>query len=294
MKYFEKLPKRNYETTLGSFNISDFFSYYKFNYENVSKKEITIDSKTTLPEAASVIYEDSNSFWLFLLANKWLNPFTLLEDNVLIFSKQNENKNDIRVGANSSGGIDISDIQSSLETLIYIVPGSILLKNTGATSGNPWDYSYVGYFDLNDEFSIVESVNSYSKKITVKESCLSKTIFTNGVTGYKLANINKPEYSNYLEDKFETDSSKTQEIKTTNSTKTLIYQKENFKQEFKDMEKNYPYDEIPTQTSSLPGGDPDIKLTVLEDLKQKNKNIYYFSLNDLSKVTNRLITVKYT
>lgn len=62
MKYFEKLPKRNYETTLGSFNISDFFSYYKFNYENVSKKEITIDSKTTLPEAASVVYEDSNSF----------------------------------------------------------------------------------------------------------------------------------------------------------------------------------------------------------------------------------------
>lgn len=46
MKYFDQLPKRNFETTNGTYTISDFFSYYKFNFDLVSKKEFEFDSKT--------------------------------------------------------------------------------------------------------------------------------------------------------------------------------------------------------------------------------------------------------
>jgi hypothetical protein len=289
MKYFEKLPKRNYETTLGSFNISDFFSYYKFNIDTISKKEITVDSKTTLIEAAGQIYDDVNSFWLFLLANKWFNPFTLLEDNVDIILENKKNNNSILIKTTA----DPADYpeQTASADLIYLKPGSILVKNSGNTYGNPWDYSYVGNFDLNSDFSIVQSTNFYTKRIELKYSGINQTLFTDGSSGYFFVTPNSSGNSAFVESNINFAS--IEETKTINTIKTTVYQKENFKQEFKDLKKD-TYDEIPTQTSALPSNITPTQINFEEDLKLKNKKIFYFELGELSKATNKLITVKYT
>ena len=272
MKYFDQLPKRNFETTNGTYTISDFFSYYKFNFDLVSKKEFEFDSKTTLVEAASKLYEDPNSFWLLLLANSWINPFTLLEDNSTEFNKKNKEKYVTTLGLQSG------------TTGYYMLPGSIVLPYA-ATGGNPYDYSYVGNFDLNGQIFVVEDQDSYTKKIILKPVLRGMTAFseTNSAqqyidfkssTGYILSttdNIESKEPKKYL---------KSEEI--------IEYTAVNNSISFKNM----AIGDIPVVYNS--STTPPLQYTKEEAVVIVNKKINTFVPSELSKVTRNLITVKYT
>lgn len=274
MKYFDQLPKRNFETTNGTYTISDFFSYYKFNFDLVSKKEFEFDSKTTLVEAASKLYEDPNSFWLLLLANNWINPFTLLEDNSTEFNKKNQEKYVTKLGLAG-------------ETGFYMLPGSIVLPYV-TPSGNSYDYSSVGNFDLNGQIFVVEDQDSYTKKITIKPSL-------SGTTSYALYDNTSQQYIDY---KSATGYIVSTTADITNSGKgtqkylqadeVIQYTAVNNTISFRNM----AVEDIPTvYNSSI---DPPIQYTKEEAVVIVNKKINTFVPSELSKVTRNLITVKYT
>lgn len=157
MKYFENLPKINYNSSIGNFNISSFFTYIDINTVLLQTDDILIDSQTTLLEAASHYYQDPNSFWMFLLANKTINPFDLLSVNVGLFLQENENKLNIEIVGNTAG------------TTGYVFSkGSLILPFVNNT-GNSAEYSSVGNFDLNGPLSIIESVSYYDGNMIIKD-----------------------------------------------------------------------------------------------------------------------------
>ena len=276
MKYFDQLPKRSFETTNGTYSISDFFSYYKFNFDLVSKKEFEFDSKTTLIEAASKLYEDPNSFWLLLLANSWINPFTLLEDNSTEFNKKNQEKYVTKIGSGSNPVIGY-----------YMLPGSIILPRV-ETSGNSYDYSSVGNFDLNGPIFVVEDQDSYTKKVTIKQNIT-------GVTAY--IDYNSPQQ--YIDYKSSTGyiTSTTDDIANTGVEKYLqsdeVIQYANVTSNI--SFRNMAITDVPTQFS-IPDGvnNPTTQYNKEEAVVVVNKKINTFVPSELSKVTRNLITVKYT
>ena len=276
MKYFDQLPKRNFETTNGTYTISDFFSYYKFNFDLVSKKEFEFDSKTTLVEAASKLYEDPNSFWLLLLANNWINPFTLLEDNSTEFNKKNQDKYVTKIGLDNSSSIGD-----------YMLPGSIILPYA-ATGGNPYDYSYVGNFDLNGPIFVVEEQDSYTKKVTIKPSVIGMTL-----------DIIAPSPQQYIDFKSSTGyiASTTDTIITIGTEK---YLKSNKIIQYANVTSNISFrnmaiEDVPLQFN-IPDGayNPKTQYTNEEAVVVVSKKINTFVPSELSKVTVNLITVKYT
>jgi hypothetical protein len=273
MKYFDQLPKRNFETTNGTYTISDFFSYYKFNFDLVSKKEFEFDSKTTLIEAASKLYEDPNSFWLLLLANSWINPFTLLEDNSTEFNKKNQEKYITTIGRSGTTGF-------------YMLPGSILLPYA-ATGGNPYDYSYVGNFDLNGSIFIVEEQDSYTKKVIIKPAVA-------GMTSYNDYNPNLQ----YIDYKSSTGyiTSTVDAIVSINSEE---YLKSNKLIEYSTVSnaisfRNMAVGDVPNVYNPIAGQPATTQYTIEEAVVVVNKKINTFVPSELSKVTRNLITVKYT
>lgn len=275
MKYFDQLPKRNFETTNGTYTISDFFSYYKFNFDLVSKKEFEFDSKTTLVEAASKLYEDPNSFWLLLLANNWINPFTLLEDNSTEFNKKNQDKYVTTLGLQSG------------TTGYYMLPGSIVLPRV-EVSGNSYDYSSVGNFDLNGPVYIVEDQDSYTKKITIKpalsgmssyiayEAIDQQYIDYKSSTGYIVsttANIQTKAPQKYLQ--------ADEVIQYSNVTNNISF-------------RNMAVADVPNVYNPIAGQPATTQYTKEEAVVIVNKKINTFVPSELSKVTRNLITVKYT
>lgn len=170
MKYFENLPKTTFDTTIGKFEISDFFTYIDSSKLDSPDSSITFDDKSTLIEASFQVYEDPNSFWIFVLANNSFNPFLINPINTEIAKKELAPKLNIVLSGDTAG------------TTAYVFPkGSIILSQT-ANSGNSASYSSVGNFDLNGAFTIVDEDFYYSDSMFVKEQ-KEGTIFTSGITG---------------------------------------------------------------------------------------------------------------
>lgn len=155
MKYFEKLPKINYETTAGTFTVTTPYAYYKFDVDSILKQDYAIDAKTTLLEAGAILYKDANSFWLFLLANKKINPFDLLEPN-------NSVQENTVAGFT---GLQLL-VYNSAEDAIF-TNGSLIFPRTENTGAN-WEYGSTGEFDLNGGFALIESYNPFSKRAVIK------------------------------------------------------------------------------------------------------------------------------
>lgn len=179
MKYFENLPKTNFETTIGSFSISNFFTYIDTNNATIDESNVTIDNKTTLLEAAHNVYEDINSFWMFALANSSINPFTLLSQNSTIFVRENKDKTTVSFTKGITG------ITS------YVFPkGSIVLPYVPNTGGS-YSYSSVGNFDLNGPLSIIETALFYTERMTLKnqKGGTGPFILQNGLTGSQVVVI---------------------------------------------------------------------------------------------------------
>lgn len=153
MKYFENLPKRTYETTIGEFTISDLTSYFTLDYDNLETSKIETSKNTTLVELAGSLYSDVNSHWLFLYANKTINPFTVcLDDTQNLLAQYDSN---YAIAANNNSGKDV------------IIPAGSIIYPAVSNSGVSWDYGSTGNFSLTGGFGYVQSFNSFTKIATI-------------------------------------------------------------------------------------------------------------------------------
>jgi hypothetical protein len=157
MRYFSTLPTQSFNSTVGSFTICSFFSYYEFNDSLLNKTQTEVDNKTTLTELSHTIYGDNNSLWLFLLANKTTDPFALLEMNPALYKQNNQ--------ANITTGIQ----PFSIPTTNTLVPPGTIIAPSAATSGAPWQYSSIGNWNIDGAFTIVENTDYYAGKMVVKD-----------------------------------------------------------------------------------------------------------------------------
>jgi hypothetical protein len=212
MKYFENLPKTKFESTIGSFTISDFFTYIDFSKVKENTNTIDLDDKSTLIEAASKIYNDPDSFWTFNIANKKISPFKILPTNANIFNKNEEGKYDISLTGDLSG------------TTSYVFPrGSIILPYQ-SNSGNSASFSSVGNFNIDGPFSLIDDeFYGTSDMITKKEK--NGTLFVSGVTGNSYVLIYPNSGGSYSIQKL----LYTQEVKTSKEKTLYFYDKPNGK-----------------------------------------------------------------
>lgn len=174
MKYFENLPKKTFESTIGNFDISDFFTYVDYSELNLNTSTVEIDSKSTLLEASYNVYDDPNAFWIFLVSNKTINPFTLLATNINLFVTDNENKIDMTLVSSPSGSTGLAFSEGSI-----VVP---YIANTGSSGS----YSSVGNFNLDGPFTLIENTHFYDASMIIKEQQGNTFISSNGVTSSAL------------------------------------------------------------------------------------------------------------
>lgn len=155
MKYFSNLPKREYPTTIGTFNIVDMTCFYDINTIGIETTDTNVDNSYTLVELANTIYEDIDSFWLFLFANNTINPFKLLEQSNTNLTSFNES---------------LTGVQLLVENLpedALFTTGSLLLPSTSNT-GSAWSFGSTGNFSLTGGFALIDSYNPFSKRANIR------------------------------------------------------------------------------------------------------------------------------
>jgi len=156
MKFFKNLPKTSFASLSGDFIISDFFTYLDVNRNEIDISTVNIDNKTTLIEAAYVVYSDVNSFWAFVAANQTINPFDLLAANNTLYAQQNKDRINLILFPN------LSDTDGGVAFPV----GSILTPYVGNT-GASYVYGSTGDFDVNGPFAIVEASSFYDDNMII-------------------------------------------------------------------------------------------------------------------------------
>lgn len=154
INYFNNISTRSYPTTLGNFIIEDMTSYFTVNDSQFITTDLTIDNTDTLIEASKKVYQDIDSFWLFLFANKKINPFDLLEPNSSVVQST--------VSGFTGIGLEVYPAQDAIFT-----NGSLIFPQTTNT-GASWEYGSTGEFDLNGGFALIDSYNPFSKRAVIK------------------------------------------------------------------------------------------------------------------------------
>lgn len=193
MKYFSNKITRSYTTTLGDFNIVDLTSYYVVNDSQFKKTNLRVDNTETLIESSQKFYGDIDSFWMFLFANKKINPFELLEQNNTSLKNEISNLNGLKI--QQQGVPDYNDG--------ILTPGSLLFPATEVT-GAPWNYGSTGNFSLTGGFALIDGFNNFSKR-TISKNAVGFTLAADvnvymsalikGTTGYYLYNFTRNGYT---------------------------------------------------------------------------------------------------
>jgi len=283
MKYFENLPKTKFESTIGSFTISDFFTYIDFSKVKEDTNTIELDDKSTLVEAASKIYNDPDSFWVFNIANKKISPFKILPTNANIFNTKEEGKYDISLSGDLSG------------TTSYVFPrGSIILPYQ-ANSGNSASFSSVGNFNIDGPFSLIDDeFYGSSDMITKKEK--NGTLFVSGVTGNSYVMIYPNSGGSYSIQKL----LYTQEVKSSKEKTLYFYDKTSGKFTIpskptgKGEEKQSDPKELEPITITYGGNTPDFLNVTLETfINTSSKTIKSFTNSFFGKAKSFFITAKF-
>lgn len=281
MKLFTNLPKKTYSTEIGDISICSFYSFYNKNIKNQRQTSLIIDKKTTLIEASLSIFNDPDSLWVFLHSNNAINPFKITDENATNFISENEIKTAFNPYSTSSGYY--------LSGTTFNPPaGSILTPYVGATSGQPWEYTYVGNFDLNGGLALVEKSNSYSKNVAVKPNVNTGEDFiypsTTPITNLTFI---------YKGDTYFATNNNTTANNSIKYTKTI------FEEFSSDKTKK-----INTPAGAEPAGDSDsffnasntnlTTVTVENYIKDKTKQINVIAPIDLVSSLSSLITPKYS
>jgi len=159
MKFFENLPKTSFETTIGTFSISDFFTYLDVENAPIQESNISIDSKTTLLEAAATTYQDPDSFWAIVAANNVINPFTLVESNVNIFTNDNKNNKCFIL-------IDQPYFLTPTSTVPTAPIGSLIFPYFSNSGFPPYSFGSTGIYDMNGPMAVIVDSSFYDLTIT--------------------------------------------------------------------------------------------------------------------------------
>jgi hypothetical protein len=278
MKYFENLPKKSFTSTIGTFEISDFFTYIDSDSISLPSDTVNIDSKTTLLEAAYNIYQDANSFWTFMLANKKINPFDLLQPNTIIFKQNNEEKINFLLYFDQAGNSGIAFPQGSV-----IVPYT---ENSGYSA----EWSSVGNFDLYGPLAVIESTSFYDGNMVIKgqKGSTGDFVSPDGPTGDRLCVI-YPSATGYQIQKSVYTGIKKKYLSKINQIKKPEDGKLIFKDKFSsfvtvDEKQPISVPVEPTQTKEI---------SVIETIENKSKNIFAYPPNELGTLQASFITVKY-
>jgi hypothetical protein len=279
MKYFENLPKKSFASTIGNFNISSFFTYIDADAVGLPTDQVLVDSKTTLLEASFKVYQDPNNFWAFLLAAKKINPFELLSNNTILFTKTNENKINFAAVQDVSGTTGIAFPKGSI-----IAP---YVANTGSCSS----YGSTGNFDLNGPISIIESVSFYDGNMVIKDQKGATYSFLTptGSTGQQLT-IVYPTSTGYAVYNNAYVSNKQKYLDTTVQLKKpedgkIIFKNTYSSNKTTDEKKPEPVPVQPTET---------IPVTVTKFIEDKSKNVLCFLPSEIGTLKTQFITVKYS
>lgn len=273
MKYFENLPKKTFTSTIGNFVVSDFFTYSDTNNTTIETSNITIDSHSTLLEAAFNVYQDANSFWMFLLANKTINPFTLLSVNPNIFLQQNQDKLNTELVGNTAG------------TTGYVFPQGGILVPYKQNSGGSYSYSSVGNFDLSGPLTIIESVSYYNGQMIIKDQKGSTYPFiqTTGSTGEKLLVIYPDNLGGY------TISNIVYPYNVISATQTIVKTQFGIPELIEEGPMGGAY--LEQSVSSAVTGSQEI--TILQTVQSSSKEITAYTPSATGVLKSSFVTTKY-
>lgn len=278
MNYSSSLPKISFESTIGSFSIVSFFSFYEYDKSQFETTTITVDNKSTLTELSQRIYKDNNSMWLFMISNNNIDPFKILAENPSIYG--DKTKDNITLGLKDPNAAGVTN---------YVNPVGTLLVPFSGTGGSPWEYSYIGNFDLDGPFSVIESTDYYTGKMTIKPQKIEKFITLNaGVTeGILTVQDNN---GTYVTDDalYETQS----KVSEADNSRTIIQPKNGI---------IYPGDSLyPAESFFIPpplpayGNDgATFPVSNYEIVAGSNKNIQVLVPSSLSTIFNKTKSIEY-
>lgn len=273
MKYFDSLPKKDFESSIGLFLISDFFTYLDTSTLSLQTVDVLVDKKTTLLETSHLTYTDPNSFWSFLNANNTINPFTLLTQNTELFEIEYQNKINLQLSGDVSG------------TTGFVFPEGSIIVPFIANTGGSYSYSSVGNFDLNGPLSIVESASFYDGNMIIKDQTGATYPFieVNGNTAAVVILSPVPGGTYIVQKPFYTTNPK-QASKTVVITKKPSEGKEEFSEE------KTLYDKGGKAPTALVDG---TEITLATAIESENKNIKAYQPNELGVLISYFVTTKY-
>jgi hypothetical protein len=278
MKFFINLPKTSFASSIGNFEISNFFTYLDVENLKFSKASVNIDNKTTLIEAAYSIYGDPNNFWTFIAANNTVNPFDLLEENVTNFLNIQENKVSFLLfpGATAvTGGVAFP-------------AGSLIFPYIGNT-GACYFYGYTGNYDLYGRYAIIESSSFYDGYMTIGRQHGGTGDFI--VVGASAERVSVVKYNaggtyewagNYYANNKKYAKDKITSIVNPKDAK-IIYREA--------VSSNETIDDILPESTPISG--VTFAVTSQEANENISKNIKAYSPNELGTVQSLFITAKY-
>lgn len=278
MKFFTNLPKTKFTSTIGTFIISDFFTYLNIEGSFIEESSVTVDNKTTLIEAANKIYSDPNSFWAFVAANNTVNPFNLLADNSVDYTQTIENHisfvlfpDNVAVTGGSAFPI-----------------GSLIFPYTSNT-GPSFSYGYTGNYDLQGAYALILQTSFYDGFMTIGSQYNSvQNFITLGDTRDHVVVVQKNTDGSYSwagEYYAAYKKAATQKIEsiTTPADAKVIYKEA--------QSSNTTIDEL--LPSSPPISGATVATTLQQDLDTTNTNIQAYVPSQLGKVQSSFITAKY-
>lgn len=180
MKFFKNLPKTNFVSSIGTYSISDFFTYLDVENAPINEGTINIDDKTTLIEASYKFYNDTNTLWAFVAANNVINPFDLLAPNTISYQKSIVGKINLTLFD------DPDDVTGG----IALPVGSILLPSIGDT-GPSYSYGYTGNYNLYGALAIVEESSFYDGNMVIGSQVGGNPFIVVGAATEKVIAIQK-------------------------------------------------------------------------------------------------------
>jgi hypothetical protein len=282
MQYFSKLPKTEFQSTIGTFRISDFFTYIDPTNLPQQSYSLEYDNSNTLVEAAASTYDSPDSFWIFCLVSENYNPFTL--------NKQNPAKEKEKQVSKFNIGTTVIDKGAT-----YFVPpkGSIILPYV-ANSGSSASYSSVGNFDLDGGFAVVDNDFYYSRSSILKELKVNTSFIKEGFTGSQYVVISQSNTGGYSLNTVYLDSvqkalEKTAYTYDTSSGK-LTTQYKTYNPKITAAEPIASISKTPTKYSGVTTVDSVTYETVL---KTQTNNIPAYPVNYIGEFTNYYVTTKY-
>jgi hypothetical protein len=282
MQYFSKLPKTEFQSTIGTFRISDFFTY--IDPTNLPQQSYTkeYDNSNTLVEAAATTYNSPDSFWIFCLLSDNYNPFTL--------NKQNSAKEKDA----QTPKLNIATTFTDKGTSFYIPPKGSIVVPYVANSGSSASFSSVGNFNLNGGFAVVDNDYYFSRSSVLKELQVNTSFIKEGFTGSQYVVISKSSTGGYVLNTVYLDSVQKALEKVAytydSATSKLTSQYKTYNPKVGVSQPVNSVSKTPTKYSGITTVDSVTYETVL---KTQINTLPAYPVNYIGEFTNYYVTTKY-